>query len=144
MTEVTPPKSGYNINSIRLSKCEFYLNNSNAIVTEGEVPKADISVESIFEIQDKKIKVDVTLSYSVSNSEENSEVKAFITMTGIFEAFGETSIPMENFGKANGPAIIYPYVREQFSSLMVKAGLGYHFLPALNFAQKASHTIKGK
>ncbi len=138
MSENNPPKAGYSIISIRLAHCSFQMNSYENFA---ELQKK-IDVTSSFEIKENKIQVQVKLNYLAINPDKSNAVDSVIIMYGDFESQGETSLPPENFGKANGPAIVYPYLREHLSSLLMKAGLGYHYIPALNFALKNVHTIE--
>jgi preprotein translocase subunit SecB len=53
---------------------------------------------------------------------------------GVFERVGESQITdLENFGNVNGAAIIFPYIREHFSSLAAKSGLGLILIPPFSF-----------
>ena len=57
-------------------------------------------------------------------------------MVGIFECIGESQLKdYEKFGKINGAAIIFPYIREHITNLSMKAGLGPIILPPVNFTK---------
>ena len=58
-------------------------------------------------------------------------------MIGVFVKEGDVPLPLEDFGNVNGAAIIFPYIREQFSNLALKAGLGFIILPPINFVKMA-------
>lgn len=57
-------------------------------------------------------------------------------MVGIFECIGESPLKSDYdaFGRVNGAAIIFPYVREHITNLSIKAGIGSILLPPVNFA----------
>ncbi|MPN00216.1 hypothetical protein SDC9_147410 [bioreactor metagenome] len=66
---------------------------------------------------------------------EIEQVSAKISMIGVFEKFGDSPLNLEQFGKVNGAAMIYPYIREHFTNLAVKAGIGLIFLPPVNLTK---------
>jgi preprotein translocase subunit SecB len=63
-------------------------------------------------------------------------------MLGEFEKIGDVLMDLESFGKVNGAAIIYPYIREQLSNISLKAGIGNIILPPANFVKLNSETSK--
>jgi preprotein translocase subunit SecB len=56
-----------------------------------------------------------------------------IKVTGVFSRLGESQLNEETFKKINGPAILFPFVRENISNMALKAGLGNILLPPINF-----------
>lgn len=74
-------------------------------------------------------KVDFTQSLK-----EVEEIKCSITMIGVFEKIGESPLEdLDRFGKINGAAIIFPYIREHLTNLSVKAGINPIILAPQNF-----------
>ena len=67
--------------------------------------------------------------------EGKTQVKIDVKMIGVFECVGETPLAdnLENFGRVNGAAIIFPYIREHISNLSIKAGIPPIVLPIVNF-----------
>ena len=65
-------------------------------------------------------------------------------MIGEFRLIGETPLAtnLENFGRINGAAIIFPYIREHISSLSIKAGIPPIVLPIVNFLNSANQKQK--
>ena len=75
---------------------------------------------------------------------ETIEVSARIGMVGIFEKIGDNPLNMEEFGRVNGAAIIFPYIREQLTNLSAKAGIGLIVLPPFNFTKIAPISLPEK
>jgi len=76
----------------------------------------------------------VELAYKASiDGETVPVVEASIKIGGNFIKQGEGPIDIDTFGKVNAPAIIYPFIREQLSSLSLKASLTPILLPPVNF-----------
>jgi preprotein translocase subunit SecB len=54
----------------------------------------------------------------------------------IFERTGESPLTdFEEFGKVNGAAIIFPFIREHIMNMSLKGGIGAVILPPLNFTK---------
>lgn len=74
-------------------------------------------------------KVDFNQSFN-----DIDEITCSITMIGVFEKIGDSPLEdLERFGKINGAAIIFPYIREHLTNLSVKAGINPVILPPQNF-----------
>lgn len=59
-----------------------------------------------------------------------------VSMIGVFERNGNSQISTdEEFGRVNGAAIIFPFVREHIANIALKAGLGSIILPPVNFTK---------
>lgn len=91
---------------------------------------SDVNVDS----KNKIVSVTITLEYA-QIFEEEKQVTATIIMGGAFEQIGDSVIDLELFGKVNGSAIIFPYIREHLSNLSSKAGVGLILLPPANFTK---------
>ena len=79
----------------------------------------------------------ITVTEEVTVSQEIDSVKQFtffVKMVGVFERIGESLLTDgEKFGRVNGAAIIFPYIREHITALSLKAGLDPIILPPINF-----------
>jgi len=71
--------------------------------------------------------------------EEHKEIKAEIKMLGIFEYSDESNLSIDEFGKINAPAIIFPFIREHLASLSSKAGINPILLPPINFVKLSEY-----
>ena len=80
--------------------------------------------------------ISVTQTVSVSQKYDNVEQFSFLVkMVGVFECVGESKLTdYDAFGKINGAAIIFPYIREHITYLSLKAGIGPVIIPPVNFA----------
>ncbi len=122
-------ESGYKIESILLLKCNFE-RIPNVTFKDSS---SNINIEVNCNVQGNKVFVSEVLNFDITFNGEK-EVTAIIEMMGVFEKIGEDlPISPEDFGKINGAAILYPYIREQLSSIAQKAGLGQVILPTANF-----------
>lgn len=82
--------------------------------------------------QDNKFAV--TLSVQYKGMQTNEQIcLANIKMIGVFEKIGQPILPDERFKAINGPAILYPFIREHLHNLCLKAGIANVLLPTVNF-----------
>jgi len=130
------PASGFRVLNIFLVECEFFREMNISFEPEKKTTNAE--VDSSYESGDNQITITLTLNYSSSNIGGKNEITAYIKMLGIFEKYGENPVALEDFGKINGPAILFPFLREQLASLSLKAGVGAILLPPINFVKKAA------
>ena len=134
-------QSGYKVISVFLMDSVF--NRVSQVTFDNSKLTPTLNIDINTNIENNKIIVTETLVYeSIVNSIK--EVSSTITMLGIFEKFGESpSVSPTDFANINGPAIIYPFIREHLASLSLKAGLGQLLIPPVNFVKKP-HEVKNK
>lgn len=60
-----------------------------------------------------------------------------IEYSGIFDYKDASKKEIDDFTKFNGPAIIFPFVREHISMISLKGGLRNILLPPINFIELA-------
>lgn len=68
---------------------------------------------------------------------EDELLSAHVTMKGLFQQQGETKLSIEKFGEVNGPAILFPFLREHIASLTLKANVPPILLAPINFVSRA-------
>ena len=125
-------ESGFRINNLLLLESTF--KRISNVSFNNPDKKQVINVDVEVNIKDNNIFVteQVTLKDFLADVEEVSYV---IKMVGVFEKFGDSKLDMEEFGRVNGAAIIFPYIREHITNLSAKAGLGLLLLPPFNFTK---------
>lgn len=123
--------SGFRVLNLVLTESNF--SRVQNVTFENPEIKQHTSVEISVGINNNQIVVTEKVNFSqIFNDIE--EVKCSITMYALFEKVGESKIEdLERFGKINGAAIIFPYIREHLTNLSVKAGLSPIILPPANF-----------
>lgn len=123
-------ESGFRINKLLLLESNF--RRSNEVQSDEENPvKVDIDTE--VGVQDKVISVVETVTV-VQKYNDIEQFSFSVKMVGLFECIGESQLTdYESFGKVNGAAIIFPYIREHITNLSLKAGLKPIVLPPVNF-----------
>ena len=111
-----------------------------------------ILVESIFKRKPRIPKEqDIKLSFDVKNSisedqqnlvtevtatinSEEEPVFAKVTYIGLFSIGEDKNLGLKDFSEINAPAILFPYIREEIHTRMLKAGLPKSLiLPPINF-----------
>jgi len=125
-------ESGFRINNLLLLESNF--KRISNVTFNNLAKKQVINVDVDVNINDNNIFVteQVTLIDMFADVEE---VSILVKMVGVFEKFGDSILDMEEFGKVNGAAIIFPYIREHITNLSAKAGLGLLILPPFNFTK---------
>lgn len=124
--------SGFNVKNIVLAESSFY-----------RLPKLSFGeeVNNVFDINvevaiDGKI---ITVYETVALIQKFQDVEQFkfiVKMIGVFECTGESQITdFDEFGKINGAAIIFPYIREYVTNISLRAGIGTIILPPINFTK---------
>jgi len=135
--EINELSSAFQINNILLIESRFK-RIPNVTFNNPEI-KREITIDIEVNVIENKVSVFESLSFKQTFKDEE-EVSAFIKMFGDFEKKDDSPLDTEEFGKINGSAIIYPYIREHFSQLTAKAGLGLIFLPPVNFVKMKSES----
>lgn len=67
--------------------------------------------------------------------EENIVFEAKVVIVGVFSKKGEGDLDLDTFTKINGPAILFPFLREHIAGLSIKAGIGTILLQPVNFTK---------
>lgn len=128
------PETGFTIDKILLVESSFRRISNMAFDEKNVENTFDINVD--VSVNDSTIIVAETVSLNQKfHGTEQFDIK--VKMVGIFMVVGKTSITdLDEFGKVNGAAIIFPYIREHITNCFVKAGIGGVFLPPVNFTGK--------
>lgn len=133
MEEKKDLESGFRIINILLLESSF--NRIQNVVFNNPDIKQEVNVDVNVSVNGNTVGVAEQVIYKqIFNDIE--QVSAVIKMAGVFEKSGDSPLDLEQFGKVNGAAIIYPYIREHLSSLSAKAGLGLIFLPPVNLTKR--------
>ena len=124
-------KMDLEINNLILLESKFKRINN----VQFEDANLDLNIDTEVSVNNNIISVAETVS--VKKTHNNTEQFSFLVkMVGIFECIGESQLKdYEKFGKINGAAIIFPYIREHITNLSMKAGLGPIILPPVNFTK---------
>lgn len=124
-------ESGFRIKNLFLLESNF--KRLNKVQFEGDMPKLKIDINTEVGVQGKVISVEET----VTITQKYNDIEQFsfsVKMAGLFECIGDSSLTdYDDFGRVNGAAIIFPYIREHITNLSLKAGLNPIVLPPVNF-----------
>ena len=131
MENIKKTKSGFSVESILLTESQFS--------RKANIDFANSKQEVTFEtgVGSKDNIVNVELTTSVTNKlQDEVQYKIEVTIVGVFKRDGESKITNnDDFGRINGAAIIFPFVREHIANIALKAGLGSIILPPVNFTE---------
>ncbi len=132
MSENNNLESGFKINNIILLESIF---KREIIVTfNNPDTQKNLSIDVDLNINENVVSVTLNLNYTQVHNDV-TEMSSIIKMVGVFEKFGESEIDLDQFGRVNGAAILFPYLREHLTGLSAKAGLGLLILPPFNFTK---------
>ncbi|WP_294822661.1 protein-export chaperone SecB, partial [uncultured Flavobacterium sp.] len=88
------------------------------------------------EIEDSVYENVVTIGLTIilnGITDEKSQYEFKVKYVGVFEIGSEVELPVEKFIQANGPAILFPFLREHIASMSLKANISPILLPPINF-----------
>ena len=124
-------ESGFLVKNIILLQSNFV--RQAQLIQEQSRLKSTYDINLGVNVKGNEVFVQETLTY-VQTGDDKKQIEAVISMVGVFEQVGESKIKsLEEFGNINGGAIIFPFIREHFAGLMLKAGLGNALLPPVDF-----------
>ncbi len=129
------PKSGFTLENIILIESTF--NRISDVIFDDKVQNSfDINVG----VASSEPKIAVTVDVAVAQNRDMVEqFRITAKMVGIFKKEGESDIKSdEDFGRINGAAIVFPFVREHIANMALKGGLGAVLIPPVNFTKYTS------
>lgn len=126
------------IREISLDKVTFQVNRDFS--EEGESKGISYRLKVDSQINREKTVLSISLGVESPRREENPDCPFFfdLTMVGVFE-FSETVTDelRKQYAAINGPAILFPYVRETLADITRRAGFPPLLLPVMNFVRLA-------
>lgn len=123
-------ESGFIIKNILLAESHFFRIND---VKFGEGIDAGLNIDTEVSVNGNNVTVSETVTVSQKH-DGTEQVHIKVRMIGLFERVGKSLIEnLNDFGRINGAAIIYPYIRSHITDLTTKAGIGAVILPPVNF-----------
>jgi len=124
--------SGFQIKNLILIESSSFRVNS---VTFDESVESDFNINVEVAVNDKVITVAEEAVF-IQKYQEVEQVKIKVKMIGVFECIGNSPLTnYEEFGRVNGAAIIFPYIREHITNISLKSGIGAIILPPVNFTK---------
>ena len=137
--EITQDKelkqAGYKLLSVILIESNFK-REINIDFKVGEVAnEVDIQIEKSLPNEQGIFSVYFSLNFR-GKRKEAIDYTAFIKIAGVFQKLGEPDLSLEDFCDINGPAIIFPFIREHLAGLSMKASINQILLPPINFTRK--------
>lgn len=131
-------KSNSTYKLLNIFLIESYFKRENFIHFEDDDFQSKVDFEIEDNTEENNLNIILTLHFNAGKT-DNKEITSTIKMLGIFELTGESTsiISSEDFAKINGPAIIFPFIREHLANVTMKAGLNPILLPPINFVKLA-------
>ena len=136
MEEKNIPQSGFELQHIVLTNSSFHRIDNVSFDPRVE---NNLNINTGVNVEGDTVSVLVQVSID-QQFHGQSQVKIDVAMIGEFKLVGKTPLSenLENFGRVNGAAIIFPYIREHISSLSIKAGIPPIVLPIVNFQSSSN------
>ncbi|NMH24051.1 protein-export chaperone SecB [Flavobacterium solisilvae] len=123
-------KKNYKLLSITLINSEF--NRASNINFESEELKNHVDIDVEDSIVDDKLIIALSLTVE-GKIDKEVQYRFFNKFVGLFEIGDTNDLPVDKFSKANGPAIIFPFIREHVATTSLKANISPILLPPINF-----------
>jgi len=121
-------KPGIRIDSIILAEISF-----KRLPEIPASPRFHFNIDTKSSISNDKRTLQETVSVTVESNPDKS-ISALCVVVGQFTCeCDDTNMSLDEFSKANAPAIIYPYCREVLASVSVQSGMPAIILPVINF-----------
>lgn len=95
------------------------------------VGDADFTIEVAAGISENRKTAGIVITVHMHHPEHKGPFGLTIKMAGEFEVIGDQAFDWERFTKVNGPAIVFPYIRELVSDLTARVGRPV-ILPPIN------------
>ncbi len=131
MENIKEKHSGFQVKSILLTESNF----SRKGKINFENSQQEVSFETGVGSKDNIVNVKLTTTV-INKFQDEEQYRIEVSMVGVFKRTGDSQIvDNEQFGRINGAAIIFPFVREHIANIALKAGLGSLLLPPVNFTK---------
>ena len=103
-----------------------------------------VSIETGHNYNESNNMLDITVQLNFSAGIGSKKfISSKIKMIGYFNCGEGAELSVEQFALANGPAIMFPFLREHLASTSLKSGIRPIILPAVNFIKlRAENKIK--
>lgn len=132
MENQTNLESGFQIKNLILIESIF---NRISNVSFGDGIANNLNINVQVGVIDNSINVEEEVLLE-QKFQDKIQVTIKVKMVGIFEKIGDSHIgDLEEFGKINGAAIIFPFIREIITNLSLKGGIGPIILSPVNFSK---------
>jgi preprotein translocase subunit SecB len=94
-------------------------------------PQLSINIEANASVSPNKDKLNLEMICEVKEKDALFDIKC--VMIGMFSKItGSENMELDEFAKYNGPALMFPYIRETIASTTVKAGIPPVIIPPVN------------
>jgi len=100
---------------------------------EPEIPQnlnMDMQIEVNNSITEDSTGLSSEVIFTLNNP--GSPVYAKVSYVGIFTINDSPNLDLKEFADCNAPGIVFPYIREEIHSKMMKSGIPFVILPPIN------------
>lgn len=97
-----------------------------------EKPNVDINFAQVIGLSPDKTNLTIEITTTVKELEK-SLFSLSTTFVGLFAVVpGQENMTLEEFAQVNGPALMFPYIRELIADITLRSGLKPVIFPPLN------------
>ncbi len=128
----------FTIKALRIASVSFYINAKFKLKKNEEIAfNTNISIRPDYDANHKKLLVKLKAACTIGNIPFFFNIES----EGVFILEGKPSkAHIKTIGAINGPAIMFPYVREAVADLSRRAGYAPLHLNPVNFVEMAKHS----
>jgi preprotein translocase subunit SecB len=126
--------NNYRVNSVVLLESNFFREMIIDFNNEEHKHNVDIEIEPQHTEDSGLLHIKLKLTYDYG-TETQKFVEAKIVFIGSFQVPEKPTVSVETFESMNGPAIIYPFIREHLATMSLKAIIPPILLPSHNFSK---------
>lgn len=116
-------------------KCNSIILAESTFKRKPKIPK-DQGIKLSFDVKNSISEDQMNLVTEVTTTinSEDDPIYTKVTYIGIFSVENEKNLDLKDFSEINAPAILFPYIREEIHTRMLKAGLPKSLIiPPINF-----------
>lgn len=127
----SPKGPGFHFNSVAVDKLSLF----DLQPGETRPPSLNFSIKFRRRMLAEPARVEITVLVSIS-PQEGSSFRFDVEITGEFDRVeGPQVLPLEEFARLNGPALVMPYAREIVTNITSRTRHGVILFPPVNIVQ---------
>jgi preprotein translocase subunit SecB len=138
-------EGGLTFDKLVLEKVDLEI-DSNVPFPKGESPASlIIDVSHTISKEKRQLKLNMNVDLSIPSEEKHPVKHCSLVVVGYFSMKGSDNLKkLEDFSEVQGPALMFPFMRETLSNLTMRAGLPPLLLPPTNIWRMVGRKPPGK
>ncbi len=111
---------------------------------EGEKIEYGLDFSIKKHLSPEKDQLSIEIEVDLMKDVENPIFELKFSMVGNFKIIEEGNMELDRFAKVNGPALMFPFIREFIVDITSRSGLPALILPPINLTNVGKHTDNKK